>query len=71
MSLSNYPDDFPHHELDGCDEQGCEHDCEHDEFELTSEEADTDGKMTLNYICNICGAQGKVVYQIGAIEWTH
>ena len=66
MSLSNYPDDFPHHLLDGDDEN----DCEHEEFELTSEEADTDGKMILNYICDKCGARGVVEYQIGAIEWS-
>lgn len=67
MSISNYPDDFPHHLLDGEDEK--DNDCEHLEFELTSEEADVNGKMTLNYICDECGAQGKVEYQIGAIEW--
>jgi hypothetical protein len=45
--------------------------CEHEEFELTNEEADVEGKMTLNYICNDCGAIGQVIYQIGAIQWKH
>jgi len=76
--MSNYPDDFPHHILDdetgnklscGCYEEQCECPCEHEEFELTSEEADVEGKMTVNYICNDCGAQGIVIYQIGEITW--
>jgi len=53
------------------DEEECPNECacEHDEFELTSEEADVDGVMTLNYICNDCGAIGQVIYRIGAILW--
>lgn len=66
MSSSNYPDDFDHSLLDGDDEN----DCEHEEFELTSEEAHTEGRMILNYICDKCGASGVVEYQIGAIEWS-
>jgi len=49
----------------------CLENCEHEEFELTSEEADVDGVMTLNYNCNDCGALGVVIYRIGEIEWKH
>ena len=66
--MSNYPDDFPHHLLDGEDKEK-ENTCEHEEFELDSEEADVEGKMTLTYICYDCGAIGQVIYQIGAIQW--
>ena len=79
--MSNYPDkmgDDSHLDSDetgeklscGCYEEQCECICEHEEFELTSEEADVDGVMTLNYNCNNCGALGVVVYQIGEIEWS-
>ena len=47
----------------------CAENCEHEEFDLTSEEADVDGVMTLNYNCNDCGALGVVIYRIGEIVW--
>jgi hypothetical protein len=47
----------------------CVENCEHEEFELTSEEAGVDGVMILKYICNDCGAIGEVIYRIGEILW--
>ena len=67
--MSNYPDDFPHHLLDNDEVPVKENTCEHEDFDIDSEEAHVDGIMFVTYYCNDCGAKGTVTHKISLIEW--